>query len=138
MILPISFFTLVGLSNSVNLTDGLDGLASGCSGVVFGLGTEILIQGQQELIIFSILCYAISGLCLGFLEFNRYPAKIFMGDTGSLSIGATLASISILTNSFFTLFVISGIFIMETLSVIIQVTYFKITKRLFNKGRRIF
>ena len=139
MILPISFFTLVGLSNSVNLTDGLDGLASGCSGVVFfGLGTEILLQRQQELIIFSTLCYAISGLCLGFLEFNRYPAKIFMGDTGSLSIGATLASISILTNSFFTLFVISGIFIMESLSVIIQVTYFKITKRLFNKGRRIF
>ena len=139
MILPISFFTLVGLSNSVNLTDGLDGLASGCSGVVFfGLGTEILIQGPQELIIFSILCYAISGLCLGFLEFNRYPAKIFMGDTGSLSIGATLASISILTNSFFTLFIMSGIFIVETLSVIIQVIYFKITKRLFNKGRRIF
>ena len=61
-----------------------------------------------------------------------------MGDTGSLSIGATLASISILTNSFFTLFIMSGIFIVETLSVIIQVTYFKITKRLFNKGRRIF
>ena len=139
MILPISFLTLVGLSNSVNLTDGLDGLASGCSGIVFfGLGTEILLKGQQEFIIFSVICYSMSGLCLGFLEFNRYPAKIFMGDTGSLSIGATLASVSVLTNSFFILFIISGLFIVETLSVIIQVTYFKITKRLFSKGKRIF
>ncbi len=139
MILPICFFTLVGLSNSVNLTDGLDGLASGCSAIVFyGLGTEILLKGQQELIIFSILCYSMSGLCLGFLNFNRYPAKIFMGDTGSLSIGAILGSISILTNSFFTLFIFSGIFIMESLSVIIQVGFFKITKKLFNSGKRIF
>ena len=139
LIIPISFFTLVGLSNSVNLTDGLDGLASGCSGIVFfGLGTEILLKGQEELIIFSILCYSMSGLCLGFLEFNRYPAKIFMGDTGSLSIGATLGSISILTNSFFTLFIISGIFILETLSVMVQVTYFKVTKRFFKNGKRIF
>ncbi len=139
MIIPISFFTLVGLSNSVNLTDGLDGLASGCSAIVFyGLGTEILLKGQEELIIFSILCYAMSGLCLGFLKFNKYPAKIFMGDTGSLTIGAVLASISILTNSFFILFIISGIFILETLSVIIQVSYFKITKKFFHDGKRIF
>ena len=139
MILPISFITIVGLSNSVNLTDGLDGLAAGCSATVFyGLGTEILLKGQQELIIFSVLCYSMSGLCLGFLKFNRYPAKIFMGDTGSLSIGAILGSISILTNSFFTLFIFSGIFIMESLSVIIQVGYFKITKKLFKRGKRIF
>ena len=139
MILPISFFTLVGLSNSVNLTDGLDGLASGCSATVFyGLGTEILLKDQQELIIFSVLCYSMSGLCLGFLKFNRYPAKIFMGDTGSLSIGAILGSISIFTNSFFTLFIFSGIFILESLSVIIQVGCFKITKKLFNSGKRIF
>ena len=139
MILPISFLTLVGLSNSVNLTDGLDGLASGCSSIVFyGLGTEILLKGEQELIIFSILCYSISALSLGFLQFNRHPAKIFMGDTGSLSIGATLGCISILTNSFFTLFIIAGIFIAESLSVIVQVSFFKITKKLFNRGKRIF
>ena len=139
MIIPISFLTLVGLSNSVNLTDGLDGLASGCSAIVFyGLGTEILLKGQQEFMIFSILCYSMSGLCLGFLKYNKYPAKIFMGDTGSLSIGAILGSITILTNSFFTLFIISGIFFIESLSVIIQVSYFKITKFLFHKGRRVF
>ena len=93
-ILPVSFLVLVGISNSVNLTDGLDGLAAGCSGIVFyGLGTEILMKEQQELIVFSILCYSMSGICLGFLKYNSYPAKIFMGDTGSLSIGAILGSV---------------------------------------------
>ncbi len=138
-ILPISFLVLVGISNSVNLTDGLDGLAAGCSGIVFyGLGTEILIKEQQELFIFSILCYAMCGICLGFLKFNSYPAKIFMGDTGSLSIGAILGSIALLTDSVFTLSIISGIFIIESLSVIIQVSFFKITKKFFHNGKRIF
>jgi len=138
-ILPISFVVLVGLSNSVNLTDGLDGLAAGCSGIVFyGLGTEILIKGKEELYVFSILCYAMSGICLGFLKYNSYPAKIFMGDTGSLSIGAILSSIALLTDSIFTLSIFSGIFIIESLSVMIQVGFFKITKKLFHKGRRIF
>ena len=138
-ILPISFLVLVGLSNSVNLTDGLDGLAAGCSGIVFyGLGTEILMKEQQDLIVFSILCYSMSGICLGFLKYNGYPAKIFMGDTGSLSIGAILGSIALLTNSVFTLSIFSGIFIIESLSVMIQVGFFKITKKLFHKGKRIF
>ena len=138
-ILPISFLVIVGMSNSVNLTDGLDGLAAGCSGIVFyGLGTEILMKEQQELIIFSILCYSMSGICLGFLKFNNYPAKIFMGDTGSLSIGAILGSIALLTNSIFTLSIFSGIFIAESLSVMIQVGFFKITKKFFNHGKRIF
>jgi len=138
-ILPISFLVLVGISNSVNLTDGLDGLAAGCSGIVFyGLGTEILMKEQQELFVFSILCYSMSGICLGFLKYNSYPAKIFMGDTGSLSIGAILGSIALLTNSIFTLTIFSGIFIIESLSVIIQVGFFKITKKLFHKGKRIF
>jgi len=138
-ILPISFLVLVGISNSVNLTDGLDGLAAGCSGVVFyGLGTEILMKGQQELIVFSILCYSMSGICLGFLKYNSYPAKIFMGDTGSLSIGAILGSIALLTDSIFTLSIFSAIFIIESLSVMIQVGFFKITKKLFHRGKRIF
>jgi len=138
-IIPISFLVLVGMSNSVNLTDGLDGLAAGCSAIVFyGLGTEILMKGQQELIVFSILCYSMSGLCLGFLKYNRYPAKIFMGDAGSLSIGAILGSIALLTNSIFTLSIFSGIFIIESLSVIIQVVYFKITKKYLHTGKRIF
>ena len=139
LIFPICFLTLVGLSNAVNLTDGLDGLASGCSSIVFfGLGTEIFIKGQKELIIYGLISYAMSGLCIGFLKYNKYPAKIFMGDTGSLTIGATLGSISILTNSFFTLFIISGIFIIEALSVVIQVGFFKITKKLFKNGKRVF
>jgi len=138
-ILPISFLVLVGMSNSVNLTDGLDGLATGCSGIVFyGLGTEILMKEQKELFIFSLLCYSMCGICLGFLKYNSYPAKIFMGDTGSLSIGAILGSIAILTNSIFTLSIFSGIFIIESLSVMIQVGIFKITKKLFYKGKRIF
>ena len=138
-ILPISFLVLIGISNSVNLTDGLDGLATGCSGIVFyGLGTEILIKEQQELFIFSILCYSMTGICLGFLKYNSYPAKIFMGDTGSLSIGAILGSVALLTNSVFTLSIFSGIFIIEALSVIIQVGFFKITKKLFHRGKRIF
>jgi len=138
-ILPVSLLVHVGISNSVNLTDGLDGLAAGCSGVVFyGLGTEILLKGQQELFVFSILCYSMSGICLGFLKYNSYPAKIFMGDTGSLSIGAILGSIALLTNSVFTLSIFSGIFIIESLSVMIQVVFFKITKKLFNRGKRIF
>ena len=138
-ILPISFLVLVGISNSVNLTDGLDGLAAGCSGIVFyGLGTEILIKGQQELVVFSFLCYSMSGICLGFLKYNSYPAKIFMGDTGSLSIGAILGSIALLTNSVFTLSIFSGIFIIESLSVIIQVGFFKFTKKFLHRGKRIF
>jgi len=138
-ILPISFLVLVGISNSVNLTDGLDGLSAGCRGIVFfGLGTEILMKNQQELFVFSILCYSMSGICLGFLKYNSYPAKIFMGDTGSLSIGAILGSIALLTDSVFTLSIFSGIFIIESLSVMIQVSFFKITKKLFHKGKRIF
>ena len=139
IIYPICFVTLVGLSNAVNLTDGLDGLASGCSSIVFwGLGTEIFMTNETELIIYGFFCYAMSGLCMGFLKFNKFPAKLFMGDTGSLTIGAILGSISILTNSFFTLFVISGIFVIEALSVIIQVGFFKATKKLFKKGKRLF
>ncbi len=138
-ILPIAILVIVGMSNSVNLTDGLDGLAAGCSGIVFyGLGTEILMKQQPELFVYSIICYSMSGICLGFLKYNSYPAKIFMGDTGSLSIGAILGSIALLTNSVFTLFIFSGIFLLESLSVIIQVGFFKITKKLFYKGQRIF
>ena len=139
IILPICFITILGLSNGVNLTDGLDGLAGGCSSIFFyGLGTEIFITGQKELIIYGLISFAMSGLCMGFLQFNKYPAKIFMGDTGSLTIGATLGSISILTSSFFTLSIISGIFIIEALSVIVQVGFFKITKKIFKNGKRIF
>ena len=138
-IIPISIITIISLSNSVNLTDGLDGLAAGCSSIVFcGLGTEILLNNNKTYLIFSLLSFCLSGLCLGFLKHNKYPAKIFMGDTGSLTIGAIIGVICVITNSFFTTFIISGIFIIETLSVILQVSYFKITKKLFKKGKRLF
>jgi len=138
-IIPLSIITIISLSNSVNLTDGLDGLAAGCSSIVFcGLGTEILLSNDKNYLIFSLLAFSMSGLCLGFLKHNKYPAKIFMGDTGSLTIGAILGLICVITNSFFTTFLISGIFVVEALSVILQVSYFKITKKLFKQGRRIF
>ena len=138
-IIPIAIITIISLSNSVNLTDGLDGLASGCSSIVFcGLGTEILLNNDKNYIIFSLLSFCMSGLCLGFLKHNKYPAKIFMGDTGSLTIGAIIGIICIVTNSFFTTFIISGIFVIEALSVILQVSYFKITKRFSKQGRRLF
>ena len=139
IIFILSTLTIVAFSNAVNLTDGLDGLAAGCSAIVFcGLGTEILINNNENQIIFSLLSYAISGICLGFLKFNSYPAKIFMGDTGSLCIGAILGSISILTNSFFTIFIISGIFILETITVVIQVSFYKITKYFNKEGKKLF
>tara|TARA_Y100000589_G_scaffold7373_1_gene6274 strand:- start:88 stop:1152 length:1065 start_codon:yes stop_codon:yes gene_type:complete len=138
-IIPISIITIISLSNSVNLTDGLDGLAAGCSSIVFcGLGTEILLNTDKNYLIFSILSFCMSGLCLGFLKHNKYPAKIFMGDTGSLTIGAIIGIICVVTNTYFTTFIISGLFVIEALSVILQVSYFKITKKLFKQGKRIF
>jgi len=138
-VIPLSIITIIALSNSVNLTDGLDGLAAGCSSIVFcGLGTEILLSNDKSYLIFSLLSYCMSGLCLGFLKHNKYPAKIFMGDTGSLTIGAIIGVFCVVTNSFFTTLIISGIFVLEALSVIIQVSYFKITKKLFKKGKRLF
>ena len=138
-IIPISIITIISLSNSVNLTDGLDGLAAGCSSIVLcGLGTEILLNNDKNYLIFSLLSFCMSGLCLGFLKHNKYPAKIFMGDTGSLTIGAIIGILCVITNSFFTTFIISGIFVFESLSVILQVSYFKITKRLLKQGKRIF
>ena len=138
-IIPISILTIVALSNSVNLTDGLDGLAAGCSSIVFcGLGTEILLSNDKNYLMFSLLSFCMSGLCLGFLKHNKHPAKIFMGDTGSLTIGAIIGAICVITNSFFTTFIISGIFVIEALSVILQVSYFKITKKFFKRGKRLF
>jgi len=138
-IIPLSILTIIALSNSVNLTDGLDGLAAGCSSIVFcGLGTEIMLNNEKNFLIFSLFSFCMSGLCLGFLKHNKYPAKIFMGDTGSLTIGGIIGVICVVTNSFFATFIMSGIFVLEALSVILQVSYFKITKKFFKKGKRLF
>lgn len=115
---------LVGSSNAVNLTDGLDGLAGGLSAIAFlafGLIAwgSYWIEGYQDM---GIFCFILVGSIMGFLVYNTNPAKVFMGDTGSLTLGATLATIAILTNHELSLAVIGGIFVIETLSVIIQVT----------------
>jgi phospho-N-acetylmuramoyl-pentapeptide-transferase len=124
-------FVLVGGSNAVNITDGLDGLAGGLSAIAFlsfGLiswGAQ-WTQGYQEI---AILCFVLVGSLLGFLIYNSYPAKVFMGDTGSLSLGATLATVAILTDHELTLVGVAGVFIVETLTAIIQI----ISVKLFGK-----
>ncbi|RKD75451.1 phospho-N-acetylmuramoyl-pentapeptide-transferase [Sinobaca qinghaiensis] len=123
-------FMLVGASNAVNLTDGLDGLLAGTGAVAF-LAFAILawIQGASDVAVFS---FAIVGACLGFLVFNAHPAKVFMGDTGSLALGGAIAAIAILLGAELILVIIGGVFVIETLSVIIQVASFKL------RGKRIF
>ncbi|WP_100330824.1 phospho-N-acetylmuramoyl-pentapeptide-transferase [Bacillus xiapuensis] len=123
-------FWLVGFSNAVNLTDGLDGLVSGTAAVAFGAFAVIAwSKGMDETAIFS---FAIVGAVLGFLVFNAHPAKVFMGDTGSLALGGAIAAISILTKLEFLLLIIGAVFVAETLSVMIQVASFKAT------GKRVF
>lgn len=123
-------FWLVGFSNAVNLTDGLDGLVSGTAAIAFGAFAVLAwSQSQYEIAIFSV---AVVGAVLGFLVFNAHPAKVFMGDTGSLALGGAIASIAILTKLEILLIIIGGVFVIETLSVILQVISFKTT------GRRIF
>ena len=117
-------FLLVGSSNAVNLTDGLDGLAGGLSAIsflAFGLISwgSYWIEGYQDI---GIFCFILVGSLMGFLVYNTNPAKVFMGDTGSLTLGATLATVAILTSHEISLAVIGGIFVIETLSVIIQIT----------------
>jgi phospho-N-acetylmuramoyl-pentapeptide-transferase len=127
-------FLLVGSSNAVNLTDGLDGLAGGLSFVAFlsfGIITwgTTWVTGYQEIAIF---CFILVGSLLGFLVFNTHPAKVFMGDTGSLCLGATLAAIAILTKHELSLALIGGVFVIETLSSIIQlVSIRKFGKKVF-------
>ena len=142
---PFSVFVIVGSSNAVNLTDGLDGLATvpvilvaGCfafisyvtGNIVFSNYLQILyIEGAGEI---SIFCGSIIGACLGFLWFNAPPAKIFMGDTGSLSLGGSLGAVGIITKHEIVLAIAGGLFVLEALSVMVQVISFKLT------GKRIF
>jgi len=124
------FFVLVGTTNAVNLTDGLDGLAAGTT-VVAALAYAAIAAsfGKPDLAIFSV---ALAGACLGFLKYNSHPAKIFMGDTGSLALGGALASVAVLTKTELLLVIVGGVFVVEALSVIIQVISFKST------GKRVF
>ncbi|ANB57354.1 phospho-N-acetylmuramoyl-pentapeptide-transferase [Anoxybacillus sp. B7M1] len=123
-------FMLVAGSNAVNLTDGLDGLLSGTAAIAFGAYAVLAWNQQQyDVAIFSV---AVVGAVLGFLVFNAHPAKVFMGDTGSLALGGAIATVAILTKLELLLAIIGGVFVIETLSVIIQVISFKTT------GKRVF
>ena len=145
LFVPFSYFVIVGSSNAVNLTDGLDGLAimptvmvATGLGVIAYLAGHVefadylniaYLSGTGELVVF---CGAIAGAGLGFLWFNTYPAMIFMGDVGALALGAALGVVAVITRHEIVLFIMGGIFVLETLSVIIQVSSFKLT------GRRVF
>jgi phospho-N-acetylmuramoyl-pentapeptide-transferase len=148
LLLVFLWFLITGFSNAVNLTDGLDGLATGACTMVFGAYTLVNIwQNNQSCSIqqgsacyevrdpldLAVVSAAIMGACFGFLWWNASPAQIFMGDTGSLALGGALAGLAILTRTELLLLVIGGLFVIETLSVMLQVGFFKITK-----GRRIF
>lgn len=124
------FLVLVGTTNAVNLTDGLDGLAAGTT-TVAALAYAIICMhfAKPELAIF---CVALAGATLGFLRYNAHPAKVFMGDTGSLALGGALAAVSVMTKTELLLVIVGGVFVIEALSVIIQVISFKST------GRRVF
>ncbi|MEO0627888.1 MAG: phospho-N-acetylmuramoyl-pentapeptide-transferase [Bacteroidota bacterium] len=149
--IPFIVFIITAVSNAANLTDGLDGLAAGVSGiaaavlVVFAyVGSNAItanylnilhLPGTQELIVFAA---CLMGACLGFLWHNSFPASIFMGDTGSLALGGIIASLAILLRKELLLPIFCGIFLLENLSVVLQVGYFKYTKRKYGEGRRIF
>lgn len=139
LIWPLALFVLLAESNATNLTDGLDGLASGCGALVFtGLAIQLILRENQDNQMVAIFCIAMAGAWLGFLLHNRNPAKIFMGDTGSLPMGAALCGAALLSNSLWPLLIMGGIFLAESLSVIIQVWTYKITKRINGEGSRIF
>lgn len=149
--IPIVIFIITAVSNGANLTDGIDGLATGTSaiiGVTLGIfayvsGNTIFadylnimyIPDSGELVIFIA---AFVGACVGFLWYNAYPAQVFMGDTGSLSIGGIIAVFAIAIRKELLIPIVCGIFLVENLSVIMQVSYFKYTKKKFGEGRRIF
>lgn len=128
-------FVLVAESNATNLTDGVDGLAGGTAAIAL-LGLGIMVAPTSPSLM--LFCACLSGGCLGFVLHNRNPAKVFMGDTGSLALGGALAAVGILGQNLWGLFLVSGIFFVESLSVIAQVSYYKATKDENGKGKRLF
>jgi phospho-N-acetylmuramoyl-pentapeptide-transferase len=129
---PVFIYLVVaGTTSGVNLTDGLDGLAAGCTAIVLlaYIGITFITTGQQDL---TLLCGCLVGACVGFLWFNSFPANIFMGDTGSLGIGGAIAGLAVMTKTEILLVILGGIFVLETLSVAIQVLAFQaFRKRVF-------
>ncbi len=149
--LLFTVLVVVGASNAVNLTDGLDGLAIGVSFITvaaltaftyvtshFQLATYLAIEHMSEVGELTVFCGALAGACLGFLWFNAPPAEIFMGDVGSLALGGTIGLIAVMIKQELLLAMIGGVFVIEALSVIIQVAVFQITRRTTGRGHRIF
>jgi phospho-N-acetylmuramoyl-pentapeptide-transferase len=151
LFIPIVIFIVIAVSNGANMTDGLDGLATGTSAIV-GIALAILayvsshanfadylgvmyIPNAEELVIFIA---AFVGACVGFLWYNSFPAQVFMGDTGSLALGGIIAVFAIAIRKELLIPVLCGVFLIENLSVMMQVGYFKYTKKRFGEGRRIF
>ncbi|MGL6133278.1 MAG: phospho-N-acetylmuramoyl-pentapeptide-transferase [Prochlorococcaceae cyanobacterium] len=138
LIWPLGLFVFLAESNATNLTDGLDGLAAGCGAVVFtGMGLQLMLRGHEGDPALAAFCTAMAGCWLGFLAHNRNPARLFMGDTGSLAMGAALSAVALLSNSLWPLLVMGGVFLAESLSVIVQVWVFKATKGPDGVGRRV-
>jgi phospho-N-acetylmuramoyl-pentapeptide-transferase len=144
-------FIITAVSNGANLTDGLDGLAAGTSAIIgAGIGLFVYVSGNYKFADYlnimyipnlgelSIFVAAFVGACVGFLWYNAYPAQVFMGDTGSLALGGIIASLAIIVRKELLIPIFCGIFLVENLSVIMQVAYFKYTKKKFGEGRRIF
>jgi phospho-N-acetylmuramoyl-pentapeptide-transferase len=149
--IPFVMLVVIGSSNAVNLTDGLDGLAAGLAAIAAGtFGVFAYIMGRVDISDYlnlfylsgagelTVFCVALTGGCLGFLWYNAYPAEVFMGDTGSLAIGGALGAVSVLLKVEFLLVIIGAIFVLETASVASQTVYYKYTKRKTGTGRRIF
>ena len=136
LIIPVTIFLLVWMSNAVNLTDGLDSLAGSTSTIAFACyGTIAYLQNQVYLAAF---CFTLVGALMAFLWYNAYPAQLIMGDLGSLALGATLGLVAVMTGQWLLLPIIGMVFAAETLSVMLQVGYFKLTRRLYGEGRRLF
>ena len=144
--IPLAIFTIVATSNAVNLTDGLDGLASGCMmpALFFYF---VITAGPVDALPFcngitaeplSPYAVAVAFACLGFLWYNCHPARIFMGDTGSLALGGALGTLAVCTGTELLLIILAGVFVAEASSVVVQVVWFKITKRWYGEGRRFF
>jgi len=156
VVILLIWLIITGTSNAVNLTDGLDGLATGACVMVFGaymlvniwqnnqwcgrtgLDQPTLCYEVRDPLDLAVVSAAITGACFGFLWWNASPAKIFMGDTGSLSLGGAVAGLAIMTRTELLLIILGGLFLMETVSVMLQVSCFKVTKRLTGTGRRLF
>lgn len=151
LVIPLVIFIVTAVSNAANLTDGIDGLATGVSGIIaLTLGVFAYVSGNAiaanyldilhlpgtgELVIFAA---CVVGACIGFLWYNAFPAQVFMGDTGSLTLGGIIAALAIVLRKELLIPLLCGIFVVENLSVMLQVAYFKYTKKKYGEGRRIF